>query len=123
MGAPTISALPQPLLAQGALPPGSPQAQCFDLLSVRPPGMLADAGRQIVTNPWQSKLASLAHVLRVTGVHTVCRREVVAARRELGINLWIEPPNARASPCHLACAWCRLVPSMRTGLLGAPAGS
>ena len=81
MGAPTISALPQPLLAQGA------------------------------------------YVLRVTGVHTVCRREVVGARRELGINLWIEPPNARASPCHLACAWCRLVPPMLTGLLGAPAGS
>lgn len=123
MGAPTISALPQPLLAQGALPPGSPQAQCFDLLSVRPPDTLADAGRQTETNHWQSKLASLAHVLRVTGVHTVCRREVVAARRELGINLWIEPPNARASPCHLACAWCRLVPPMLTGLLGAPAGS
>ena len=46
---------------------------------------------------WQSKLASLAHVLRVTGVHTVCRREDVGARRQLGINLWIDPPNARAS--------------------------
>ena len=72
---------------------------------------------------WQSKLASLAHVLRVTGVHTVCRREDVGARRQLGINLWIDPPNARASSSHLACAWCRLGLLCVPVSLGTPDGS
>ena len=70
-----------------------------------------------------SKFVPLARVLRRARVHTGCRRDVVGARREVGLNLWIDPPNARAPPCHLACACCRLVPPTCTGLHGAPAGS
>ena len=59
--------------------------------------------RQVFSDfmPWQSKSVAFSRLRHGRQVHRVCRRRTVGARRDLPLNLCVDPATVRACSLHL----------------------
>ena len=82
----------------------------------------ASSGRRPLGSSWPLKSDCPLECVRACRVCTGCRRDVDQARRQIGIDVWIDGKTVRASRAHVPDHLCRCSHSLTAATGGGPAG-